>query len=434
MGVAIWTLGLCAVQADGQQLTGIPAVDSASVARAAWATAVRASRSRDTAGARAAVERAASAWPTQPTYVWSRAVLAAAARDTAAVERALREYAELGLGRSLVDTVFDPFRALPWFDKVAGAHGRNRAPLTRGRVARTASDSTLWPEGVDVDPRTGNLYVTSVRHGAVIELLPNGRERQVWPARGARAIAAALAVRVDPRGDRLWTTITALPQWRGFTAGDSTAALLEIRISDGFVLRRWNLAPGSHVLGDVAIGPAGDVFISDSGDPVLYRLAPGADSLEALRFPLFRSLQGIAPTRDATIVYVADYSHGILRLDLAKRAAMRVADATATTTLGVDGLSWTDGALIAIQNGVAPARVMRFELDATGERIVGAYVLDRRADADEPTIGALLGGEFYYVANSQWEKHTPDGTLRSGARLARPMIVAVPSARPPGSP
>jgi sugar lactone lactonase YvrE len=417
-------------RSGAQEFTGIAAVDSASVARAAWASAVRASQARETEKARAAVERAASAWPTQPTYAWSRAVLAAAARDTAGVERSLRAYAALGLGRSLADTIFDPYRTHAWFADVAAAHATNRAPMARGRVAKTLSDSTLWPEGIDVDPRTGNVYVTSVRHGAVIEVLPNGRERRVWPPRGSAGFGAALAVRVDPRGDRIWATVSAMPQWEGFTAADSMSALLEIRISDGIVLRRWHVPSGSHVLGDVAIGPAGDVLISDSGEPVLYRLARGADSLEQLRFPLFRSLQGIAPTADPRIVFVADYSHGILRVDLSKPGATRVADVAGATTLGIDGLAWSDGALIAIQNGVAPPRVMRFDLDASGDRIVGAHVLDRRADADEPTIGALVGAEFLYVANSQWEKYTADGKPRAGATLSRPMLVAVPVTRP----
>ena len=408
-------------------------MDSANVARAAWTQAVRASQSREMGKAREAVERAASAWPTQPAYAWARVVTSAAARDTGGVERALRAYAALGLGRSTGDTIFDPFRALPWFPDAATAQDANRAPISRSRIAATLSDSTFWPEGVDVDPRTGTTYLTSVRHGAIVELLPNGRERRVWPTTNDRPFGAALAVRVDPRGDRLWATVSAIPQWQGFAAlasRDSTSALLEIRIADGRVLRTWTLARRPHVLGDVAIGPAGDVLFSDSDEPVLYRLRRGADSLETLQLPLFRSLQGIAPTRDASILYVADYSHGILRVDLARRSAVRVADRAPTTTLGVDGLAWADGALIAIQNGVTPPRIMRFELDASGETIVGAHVLDRRADSDEPTIGAIVGGELVYVANSHWGMYTGDGRVRPNAQLRRPLLLAVPIARP----
>src|SRR4051794_19952194 len=92
------TLLICAVPAAAQPAVGIPAVDSANVARAAW---TRAARADDLAVTRREVKRAASAWPTQPSYVWARAVIAARSRDTAGTLAALGAYADLGLGRDL---------------------------------------------------------------------------------------------------------------------------------------------------------------------------------------------------------------------------------------------------------------------------------------------------------------------------------------------
>lgn len=83
-----------------------------------------------------------------------------------------------------------------------------------------------------------------------------------------------------------------------------------------------------------------------------------------------------------------------------------------------------------MQNGVAPARVMRFTLSADGGRFTAAAVLDRNsAVADEPTIGTIVGGSFVYIANSQWEKYDDAGVLRAGARAARPVVLAVPLPR-----
>jgi hypothetical protein len=412
---------------QAQSFTGFPAVDSAAVARAAWSSAVRATRANDHQRARGEIERAAAAWPTQPTYAWARVTLAAGAGDTAAVERGLRAYAALGLGRDLRDTVFDRYRALPWFGELSAAHAANIAPLARSRVAATLSDSTLWPEGIDGHPRTGSWFVASVAHGTVIERTRDGRERALWP-RGAHG-ASALAVRVDPRGDRVWVTLSGVQSSPAYSPADSTVgALLEARITDGVVLRRWDL-PRTRVraLGDVAIAANGDVLMTDSFEPVLYRLRAGADSLGTIKHPLFRSLQGIAPTADARVAYVADYSHGILRVDLVSGAVTRVREPANTTTLGVDGLSWTNGSLIAVQNGVAPARIMRFELDRAGTAMTRAVVLDRRPDlADEPTIGTIVGSEFVYVANSSWEKFAPGGVRQAGTVLTGPLLLAVP--------
>jgi sugar lactone lactonase YvrE len=409
-----------------QQFVGIAAVDSANVARMAWSSAVRASRQKNTVAARAEIERAASAWPTQPAYVWNRVWFAAAAGDTPTMLAALRDYARMGLGRDLRDSVFDRFRADATFQELVQEHERNRSPLAASTVRLTMSDSTQWPEGVDYDARTGNFYVTSVRHRTVVEVTPEGRERDVWP-RSQPGTGAVFAVRVDSRRGVLWATTSALRQMAGWTVADSgRAALLEVRIRDGAVLRRWDLPSGNHVLGDVAIGPAGDVFMSDSHEPVLYRLRRGRDSLEAIRSPLFRSLQGVALTPDGRVAYVADYSHGILRVDLERSSVTRVDESAGITTLGCDGIAWHEGSIVAIQNGVAPARVVRFTLHASGTRIVDATTLDRNwTVADEPTIGTIVGDDFVYVANSQWEKYDENGARVPGMRLARPVLLAL---------
>ena len=417
--------------AASQRPTGVPAVDSAAVARTAWARGAAALRGNDLVAARRQIDRAASAWPTQPSYVWASAVLAARAGDTTATRAALTAYADLGLGR---DPASDPAVAAiaraPSLAALVRRLTTNAAPLVRSATAAVIADSTLWPEGVDVDPRTGHYFVASVRHRTVVETSPSGTiVRELLPRDGA-TIGAMLGVRVDTARRAIWATTAGIPQMERYQPADSAiAALLRIRLSDGTIERRWDLppSPGGHTLGDVAIGPRGDVLVTDSREPVLYRLRPGADTLEALRHPLFRSLQGMAPTPDGRTLYVADWSHGLLRVDLDRRTVSRLVDAPHSTSLGCDGIAWDRGAIVCVQNGVAPARIMRFVLDPTGTRIARAEVLDRnQAIAGEPTIGTIVAGHFVYVANSQWDEHDDSGMLRPGAALRRAILLSVP--------
>lgn len=412
-----------------QSPTGIPAVDSAAVARSAWSKAMRAFRANDLPSARQEVEHAAAAWPSQPTYLWARAILAARGRDTAALMSALGDYAQLGLGRDLrADTTFAVYADRPWFARLASAHDANRAVIARSTVRMNLTDSTLYPEGVDFDPRSGRYYIGSIRHRTVVEASPDGKQRELL-TRDARGNGAVLGVRVDAKHGVVWATMTGIPQMEGYTPQDSTiAALVRIRISDGAIEKRYDFSASvPHVLGDLAIGPNGDVFVSDSRDPAVYRLRPGNDSLEIVRNPLFRSLQGLAPTPDGRFVYLADYSHGMLRLDLADNSVVRLEDPPHATTLGNDGIAFFNGAIIAVQNGVAPSRIMRFELDREGKRIIAASVLDRNWKiADEPTIGTVVGDEFVYVANSQSEKYNDDGSRKTNIPLTAPVLLAVP--------
>jgi sugar lactone lactonase YvrE len=414
----------------GAQSSGPPAVDSAAVARAAWARMNAARRARDVATARAEALRAATAWPTQPAYQWGRALFAARAGDTAGALAGLRAYAGLGLGRDLLlDSSFVALRALAGFDTVRAAHDRNRAPVARGVVLRQTRDSTLWPEGVDHDPRTGDFYVTSIRRRTIVRIAADGSTHELWPS-GARDLGAMLGVRVDAPRRRIWATTSAMRQTEGYLPADSgIASLLRIDARTGHIERRWDLpvAAGGHVLGDVALGPGGEVWTSDSNEPVLYRLRPGVDTLERFRHPLFRSLQGMAVTPDGRFVYVADYSHGLLRVQVSDGTVIRLADAPGSTSLGCDGIVLHRGAIVAVQNGVAPARVVHFALDAAGDSIVAVRVLDQQpALAPEPTIGTMVGDRFVYVANGQFEAHDDDGRRLPNTTLTGARLIAVP--------
>ena len=430
--VTIGSLGASTLSA--QRPTGLADVDSAAVARAAWQRGQTAARAHDDATALAEIAHSAAAWPTQPAYVLGYALYAARAKDTSSVLHALDAYAALGLGVALRDdSTLARFASLPAFGELLATHDRNRALLARSRVVATLPDSTTWPEGMTHDAASGRWYVASVRHRTIVELDASGAARELWK-RDRKSIGSVLALRFDSARRVLWVTTSGLSQMEGYAARDSAiAALLEVRPRDGKILKRWDLpaVTGGHVLGDVALAPSGDVYFSDSREPVLYRLAHDGGALQRITSPHFRSLQGIAPSSDGRAVYVADYSHGIMRVDLRTSEVSRVADAPRSTSLGCDGIVWDRGAIIAIQNGLTPVRVTRFTLDSTGTRFTRADILDRNFTvADEPTIGEIVGGDFVYVANSQWDKHADNGTLMPGARLTRPMLLAVPLPTP----
>src|SRR5205807_3075752 len=116
----------------------------------------------------------------------------------------------------------------------------------------------------------------------------------------------------------------------------------------------------------------------------------------------------------------------LLRVELKDGTVIRLSEPAHVTTLGCDGIVLYHNSIIAIQNGVSPARVMRFTLDKYGERIVRAEIVDRNWKiADEPTIGTIVGNDFVYVANSQWEKYTESGVRKVTVPLTAPVILAL---------
>lgn len=411
----------------GAQTGAQTLLDSAAQARTLFRAASQAATPLDAAPL---LLRAARSWPTQPAY-WI-AVVRSAARtaDTTAVLEALNALASLHAGSALLtDSALTRLALTPSVAAARQRVARNTATISGGRVVATLSDSTVFAEGIDAHPRTDALYVASVRHRTIYEIARTGRVRDLRLPR-ADHVGSILGVRIANDGRTLYATMAGLPVGQGYTTADSMiAALVRIRIADGTIEARWDVPRDGarHLLGDLVIANDGTVYTSDSNAPVLYRLRVGAAELEPIRHTLFRSLQGIACVPGCAQVIVADYSHGLLRVDAVTHAVTRITDAPGTTSLGIDGIVWHGNGLIAVQNGIAPSRIARFALNAARTQIVRVDDLDRQsALADEPTIGTLWRGAFVYVANSQWEKYGDDGRRIPGTALQPTLVMRVP--------
>ena len=169
----------------------------------------------------------------------------------------------------------------------------------------------------------------------------------------------------------------------------------------------------------------GDVFVSDATTGEVLALTAGSAELSVyLPAGRLRSPQGLAFSDDEKQLFVADYGSGVWRIETATREATPVSHPANLSLLGVDGLVYRKGGLIAVQNGVAPNRVVRLDLTPALDAVRSSRILEMsHPQFDEPTLGTLTEKEFFYVANSQWSRFEKDGTIFPPNRLAEPVIL-----------
>jgi len=136
---------------------------------------------------------------------------------------------------------------------------------------------------------------------------------------------------------------------------------------------------------------------------------------------------GIAFEPGGARFYVADYSGGIRLIDVATRERRDVTSPDGFPLLGIDGVVYFEGSLIVTQNGIRPHRVTRLFLDAKGERIDRGEILEMNNPIfAEPTLGTVVDGAYYYVANSQWGMFDGGGKLAPIEKLSGPIILKLP--------
>lgn len=232
-------------------------------------------------------------------------------------------------------------------------------------------------------------------------------------------------MRFDDNGD-LWFASAAVAQLVEARGDTGKSGLFQFDIETGDVTREVILPQDAddQVLGDLVI--EGDaIYTTDSLTGALYRYDILTDEFSTLVEPgLMRSPQGLVLDAAAEHLYVADYTSGLFRVSLRDGAAEPVPLPPLTSAYGIDGLYRHGDELIAIQNGIRPHRVVAFTLSADGGAVASSRILAANLeDFDEPTLGVVHGGDFYFVANSHWNRFDRDNGLPEG--LSGPIILRV---------
>ncbi len=152
--------------------------------------------------------------------------------------------------------------------------------------------NAVFPESIGVDPASGDAYVGSLADGTIHRIARSG-EVTVFSAAGAGGRASVAGVKVDQSG-RLWT------------AGGYEGTLDVYELHGGSLLARRDVGSRPSCVNDIAFGPDGTAYVTDSFVPTLFRLDPSSLELEAwvdlrhqgMPWPEGLNLNGIVLTPD----------------------------------------------------------------------------------------------------------------------------------------
>jgi len=302
-----------------------------------------------------------------------------------------------------------------------------RAQTPAAETAFTLSDRAFAAEGLAHDAATGSFFVGSVHLGRIERVDAAGVAAPFATAPGNWSV---LGMTVDTARGALWAATANMPQSRD---ADATlrgwTSLVRFNLTTGAVERTYEQ---EGTFGDVAVGPDGSVYVTDGMRGTLHVLdAAGRAAADTLRLLLPRgtlhSTQGLAFGHDPYRLFVADYRYGIVAVDTRSGTTTIVPMPAGLDRRGIDGLTYADGALYAVQNGVRPYRVWRFRLSNDETRVTAADVLasaDGDARFDEPTLGVVVGPWLYVMAVSGWGHFSDAGTLDTAA-APPPLVVRV---------
>lgn len=349
------------------------------------------------------IQKANAARPNHPRIIYNLASAFALNGNSDAALDSLERLANMGLGYAFEkDQDFASLVEKERFKSVIAKTAVSRAAVNASTKVFHLAERGLITESVAFNAKDQSYFVSSVHQRKIVRVDATGKVSDYSiPSDG---LFSVLGIKIDLARGWLWAATSAFPQMKGFAADDKgMSGIVRYDLRTGKLAKKYMLpAGGEHGLGDVVIAHDGTLYATDSVANVIYKIDAKTDEMtELVRSDLFASLQGLDISQDRKSIYVADYSKGIFRIDIATKAIVQLKPAENVTLLGIDGMYFYRGRLIAIQNGVSPNRVVSFQL--SGDNIIAFKTLEaNHADFLEPTTGTIIGDEFYFIANSQW--------------------------------
>lgn len=369
----------------------------------------------------AAAEKSLVARPGFPGALFNLAFSQVLSGDSAAALESVRALTAIGVDFGVADAdEFAAVRTLDGWPEVAAQIESLYEPVGDATIAARYEEGDFIPEGIAFDAE-GDLYLGSIRKGQLVRATGDigvllDRDGH-WSVFGMRA---------HPDGS-LWFASSAVGQLENVGDDEGRAGLFRYDISKGGVTKAAVLPEyaGNQVLGDLVVADANTIYTTDSVTGGVYRYNIDANEFEVLVKPgRLVSPQGLDLDGSGSFLYVADYNGGLYRVSLITRTLAKVRTPAETTDYGIDGLYRHGDELIAIQNGIRPHRVVAFQLDESGLEVTGHRLLASNLPVfDEPTLGVVRGDDFYFVANSHWNRFDSENNLPDD--LAGPVVLKI---------
>jgi sugar lactone lactonase YvrE len=347
-----------------------------------------------------------------------------ATRDTTHAIAMLAAFADLGQGGDNVckgnNIKFEWLGKNPAFKAICARLRQNEQPISVAKVAFSIPDTVAIPEDIDYDRISNTFLLTSILNRKIFRVGWDGHYSAFasspsgWPM---------MAIKIDSLRRLVWATEVALhgfvivprPDW-------DRSAILCFGLSDGRLIKRIEGPPGA-ALGDMVLDSEGRPVVSDGTNGGIYRL--DGDSLARIDKGDFISPQTIALSADRKHLIVPDYARGIGIMDLASRSVkwMRNGVAAKCPVNGIDGIYVDKEDLFITQNGVNPQQITDIRLDRGMNRIIASKILLRDTVPCDPTHGVIVGGNFYFITNSGWNRIDDSGRLKNGATLGNAKVM-----------
>jgi len=135
--------------------------------------------------------------------------------------------------------------------------------------------SGLYPEGISYNSKDKRFYLGSYHQGKIVSLDSEGK---LYPFAEDESLITIVGVEIDEKNNRLIACNTDL----GFSVKSSNATIAQLAkvevydLSTQKKIQTYDLSTlyqGGHFVNDLTLDKAGNIYVTDSFSPVIYKIA-----------------------------------------------------------------------------------------------------------------------------------------------------------------
>lgn len=214
----------------------------------------------------------------------------------------------------------------------------------------------LYPEGVAYNSYNKLFYVSSVKTGTIGSVDAAGQYTEIYKDNSLRS---SFGMKVNPGGNRLLVCISD-PNFSKYSTPATfkkMSRLLSIDLQSGQksadidLSRLWS---GKHFANDLTMDNSGNIYVTDSYSPVIYKITQTAKATVFASSDLFKSedvgLNGIVWHPGGFIIVAHNTNGALYKVDVTDPKKITKVKVN-TFFPGADGLLWQDSSnLVLVQN------------------------------------------------------------------------------------